>query len=70
VAAVYTSEGGGMDCSRVVAHRSPPLSGATVATILSAVRDSREMIVELRQRGVSTNRGTEREEGLKTPVKG
>jgi hypothetical protein len=39
VAAVYAGDGGWIDQSRVVASRSPPLSGATVAAASCGVRD-------------------------------
>jgi hypothetical protein len=41
-----------------------------VATIISAVRDSRIIVVALSQTGVSTSRGTELEERLKTQGEG
>lgn len=39
VAAVYAGDGGWIDQSRVVASRSPPLSGAAVAAASCGVRD-------------------------------
>src|SRR5207237_7900570 len=38
VAAVHTGDGGGIDRSRVVAHRGIALSGATVATAVDSLR--------------------------------